>query len=243
MFKQVMLSNDVDVASLHHSFVRGHQTCTVPSSGERQVPKSSTPGAPPPPALPHGPAGEPPPRPRFSRGCSPGRPHRLAGGGEVLGPKSEPLAGFSGLTGAWIYSSLLVKKERAPLAKSCSREGAACGAEREGKTAAPRACWPPTPGTSRGSSPGHKGPPLLLAAPSRGSGPFATRSLAVWAAVGGTIQGRREGGSEDPEVLCPGPEAAFLHFRSTQEIAQNPAAFNSQGVKGRLKALPQLPYL
>lgn len=129
MFKQVMLSNDVDVASLHHSFVRGHQTCTVPSSGERQVPKSSTPGAPPPPALPHGPAGEPPPRPRFSRGCSPGRPHRLAGGGEVLGPKSEPLAGFSGLTGAWIYSSLLVKKERAPLAKSCSHEGAACGRE------------------------------------------------------------------------------------------------------------------
>lgn len=50
---------------------------------------------------------------------------------------------------------------------------------------------------------------------------------AVWAEVGGNFQGKREEGNEDPEVFCPGQAAAFMHFRSTQEISQNPAAFNS----------------
>lgn len=109
----------------------------------------------------------------------------------------------------------------------------------------------PDLGISCCSSTGHKGPAGAQASPDHccwllpalGSDSFATHSLAVWAAVGGTIQGRREEDSEDPEVLCPGQApgqtAAFLHFRSTREIAQNPAALDSQGVKGR----PQLPYL
>lgn len=58
--------------------------------------------------------------------------------------------------------------------------------------------------------------------------PFLTHfPLAVWAEVGGNFQGKREEDNEDPEVFCPLQAAAFMYFRSTQEISQKPAAFNS----------------
>lgn len=73
--------------------------------------------------------------------------------------------------------------------------------------------------------------------------PFLTHSLAFWTEVGGNFQGRREDDNEDPEVFCFGQAAAFLHFRSTQEISQKAAASDSQGVKGELNVPSQLRYL
>lgn len=73
--------------------------------------------------------------------------------------------------------------------------------------------------------------------------PFLTHSLAFWTEVGGSFQGRREDDNEEPEVFCFGQAAAFLHFRSTQEISQKTAALDSQGVKGELNVPSQLPYL
>lgn len=52
---------------------------------------------------------------------------------------------------------------------------------------------------------------------------------------GGNLQGRREEVGEDPEPawLSPSQAAAFVHFRSAQEISPNPAAFKVLGSEGR----------
>ena len=57
--------------------------------------------------------------------------------------------------------------------------------------------------------------------------PFSPPFHFWWGRGGGDFQDREEKDNEDPLVLSFAQAVASMHVKSTQEISQNPAAFNS----------------